>query len=284
MRRALPPRSCRALLAAGLLLTAAAQASTVVPMSVPTLADHAAQVIVGRVTAIRSYWAENPRRIESAVSFEQVEYLKGRLADARDTFELVVPGGEVDGMRMALCCAPELRVGDRWMLFLLPSYHTHPVVGVFQGAFLITSDADGVERVVTRTHGRETPVLGVGIDGFVQYAAGEETDAQEQLVAAHNMRLVASTQRSAPPIAYADFVQQLAPMLAASRQFELTAPAGRADIAPYRAVPLQYSRLERQRRADKKPGAAPPRVRSTAGAKPLPADAQPDKAAKEVQP
>jgi hypothetical protein len=256
-------------LAAGLAGWAVAQASTVIPMSVATLADNAGQVIVGRVAAVRCYRADNPRRIESEVMLEGVEYLKGRLADSSDRFTLIVPGGEVDKLRMTVCCAPDLRIGEKWMLFLLPTYHTFPVVGIFQGAFLIKADKDGVERVISRTHGRETSVAGIGADGFVQYVADAAADARDYLVGADNMRLVTPDAQKAEPIAFADFVTQLAPVLAASRDHQLKAPAGRPEIVELRAVPLQYSRMEKQRQAEKHGAKSPTPPRGEGGAVPM---------------
>ncbi|HRX84911.1 MAG TPA: hypothetical protein P5572_07830 [Phycisphaerae bacterium] len=276
-------RACAAAWALCAVCALTAQASTVVPMDVKTLADDAGQVVVGRVASVRSYWADNPRRIESEVTLERVDYLKGRLADSSDAFTLIVPGGEVGKMRMTVCCAPELHVGEKWMLFLLPTYHTFPVVGIFQGAFLIQADADGVERVVSRTHGVETPVLGVGDDGFVQYAAAETADAREQLVAAHNMRLVTPQSRSASPVRYTDFVKQLAPVLTASRDYALTAPAGQPRIVQYQAVPLQMSRMEKRRAAERSGDEPRPELRGAGKARKLPAGNQPKTAGEEGQ-
>lgn len=259
-------------LAAGLSGWAVADASTVTPMSASTLADQAGQVIVGRVAAVRSYWADDPRRIESEITLEGVEYLKGRLADSTDRFTLIVPGGEVDKMRMSVCCAPDLRIGEKWMLFLLPTYHTHPVVGIFQGAFLIKLDTDGVERVVSRYHGRETAVTGVGADGFVQYAGGEPADVHAQLLVAENMRLVTPQAEKARPISWADFTAQLAPILSASRDHQLTAPAGKPAIVKLRPVPLQLSPMEKQRQAEKRPAEPTPPLRGEGAARRGPAN------------
>ena len=276
------PRLLLLVLAAGLAAWPTAQASTVAPMSVATLADHAGQVVVGRVAAVRSYWADNPRRIESEVTFVGVEYLKGRLADSTDRFTLIVPGGEVDKLRMTVCCAPELRVGEKWLLFLLPTYHTHPVVGIYQGAFLIKPDADGVERVVSRAEGRETGVAGVGADGFVRYAPSAAADPQELLQGAEHMRLVTPRAEAAAPIAYTDFVAQLAPVLAASRDHQLTAPAGRPVIVKSRAVPLKLSPMEQRRQAEKKAGAPAPQLRGSGAARPGVPTTQPSAKGEEV--
>jgi hypothetical protein len=235
-------------------------------MSAAGMADHAAQVIVGRVAEVRSYWADNPRRIESEVTLEDVEYLKGRLAESESRFTLIVPGGQVGEMRMSICCAPELRVGEKWMLFLLPEYRTYPVVGLSQGAFLIKADADGVERVVSRTHGVETAVTGIGADGFIQHVAPEAADAHAHLVSAEKMRLVQSAPADAKAITYQDFVAELAPVLAASRRHVLDQPAGQRVAVTYKAVPLGMSEFERQRRTARQAEEPAPPLRGAGAA------------------
>ena len=65
-------------------------------------------------------------------------------------------------VRAAACCgtalaflfmasAPAFAAGEKWILFLLPTYKTFPVVGLSHGAFRVPTDTDGVERVF---HGR----------------------------------------------------------------------------------------------------------------------------------
>ncbi|MFQ5496104.1 MAG: hypothetical protein ACE5EX_12070, partial [Phycisphaerae bacterium] len=130
------------------LLSRPARATTVVPMTLATIADHAGQVILADITVVRSAWADNPRRIETTITLSPVEYLKGAPGTASaSTFTLIVPGGTVGDTQMRITGAPDFRVGDRWMLCLLPTYKTHPVVGVSRGAFKIVSDDRGVQRV-----------------------------------------------------------------------------------------------------------------------------------------
>jgi hypothetical protein len=113
-------------------------------------------------------------------------------------------------------------------------------------------------------------------------------DAQESLVAADNMRLVtpplqAAGKPSTPPIAYADFVAELAPVLAGSRDHQLTAPAGRPVIVPLRAVPLQPSPMEQRRRAEKGAGhAGAPPPRGLDAARPIAPTTQPSTKGQEV--
>ncbi|MCD4669343.1 MAG: hypothetical protein K8S14_02735 [Actinomycetia bacterium] len=239
-----------ALIALGVVFAWAATpavASTVVPMNLDTIADHSGQVVVGRVTEVRSYWADNPRRIESEVTFDNVEYLKGRLSGSTDKFSLIVPGGTVDDMRMAVCCAPVFKVGDKWALCLLSAYKTFPVVGLYQGAFLVQPDAKGIERIAYRRHGVVEPISGFGADGFVRVAHNGRRSAEAHLREANGVRVKFATADDEPgeAMSYAEFVARISPVLAASRDHKLSAPAGRRILVQPTAVPLQRSALQR---------------------------------------
>ncbi len=203
-----------------------AGATTIAPIDAQSAADLAGQVIHGRVTSIHSYWVENPRRIESAVALEQVEYLKGATAASTDSFTLIVPGGQVGSIKLRIAGAPEFVVGQKWMLFLLPSYRTFPTVGVDQWAFRIQTGGDGVERVFA-TDGRV--VTGIDENGFPTHVASPATGVDDKLVAASGLRVdkgpgVAGTGQAA---ALSDFLERLRPILSRSRDHALTQPAGR---------------------------------------------------------
>lgn len=216
---------------------APARAGNVVPMSVEALADLAGQVIVGRVATVRSYWADAPRRIESEITFAEVTYLKGALATSGDTFSLVLPGGTVGETTMRIGCAPVFAVGEKWVLFLLPTYQTFPVVGMTQGAFRVVADGLGVERVFDA---EAAPLAGVGADGLIR-ATGSQAPAASRLREAHRVSLVPQgvIASEGQAVSLADFVKQLQPILATSRDHQLEQPAGRRELVSYTAVPLR---------------------------------------------
>ena len=225
------------------LVASTATAGTVVPMNLEALADHAGQVLVGRVMSVRSYWVDSGapgRRIESEVIFEQVEYFKGALGDSTPTFALVVPGGTIGETRMRVCSAPRFAAGDKWVLFLLPTYRTFPVVGLYQGAFLVRTDANGVERVYQVRH--ETPARVVGFDpeGFIQVAGRRRTSPHEHLVGADNAVLKAEAERTgaAEAVSYQDFVTRVRSAVTHSRDHHLDEPAGRPERVHHRGEPL----------------------------------------------
>ncbi len=235
-----------------MLFATPAQASSVVPMTLTTMSDHAGQVIVGEVTQRRSYWAENPRRIETEVTFENVEYLKGALPDSSPVFKLVVPGGKVGTMQMRVCCAPIFAQGEKWVLFLLPTYKTFPVAGLHQGAYRIYRDEEGKERVGNAFN---IPVDGVDADGFVRSAGKRAWNPHHQhLRAEHQVRVKEFVSHSGEPrepgepaepgegMAYEAFLYTIRPLLACSKDHHLTEPAGRRVLVEeYRVAPLRKS-------------------------------------------
>ncbi len=221
-------------------LTGLAPASTVEPMNLDTLADLAGQAIVGRISAVESYWtADTPRRIESRVTLEQVEYLKGAPADASTTFTLIVPGGRIGDTRMQVCCTPTFTVGDKWVLFLLPQYRAFPVVGLFQGSFLARPDENGIERIHHMRHDRLEPITGFDDEGFARVAGTSDVHAEQRLVGANGARLKpTATTTAAPAMALDDFLKQVRPILNRSRAHDLKAPAGQPVREPLQARPL----------------------------------------------
>ncbi len=223
---------------AALLGAAAGHATTVVPMSLATLADHAGQVLLGEVVAVRSYWADNPRRIETEVRLTGVEYLKGALPDSRPEFTLIVPGGTVGTVTARIGCAPEFALGDRWLLFLLPEYRVFPTVGVGQGAFRIRSDPDGTPRVFTADGDAVVTIDDNDFPHTARICGG--TSAETRLVARRGLRVRVRTSANPPPaLTLDDFRARLAPVLAASRDHGLTQPAGRPVHVQWQARPLR---------------------------------------------
>ena len=251
-----------ALAVAAALMTSApsALASTVAPMTVTEMADYAGQVLIGEVTAVRAYWADNPRRIESEVTFDSVDYLKAAPADKSAPFTLIVPGGQVGDMQMRLCCAPQFAVGDKWLLFVLPTYKTFPVVGLYRGAFAIRPDDAGIERVYYARHGELSAVTGIAPDGMVQESMPTaHHDPNEHLHSGHNVNITAQTKAApAEALTAQAFIDQLRPVLAASKEYQLTEPAGRRIVVQPPTTTLKMSRAQQARDAATSDKSGPP--------------------------
>lgn len=218
-----------------------ARGSTVLPMTIQELADAAGQAIDAVVESTDSAWSADHTTIRTTVRFRDVRYLKGRLADSTDTFELVVPGGTVGDAQLILTGAPLFKVGQRWLLFLHPTYNVHPVVGIFRGAFRIDERPTGEARVLDSAG---LTVVGIDERGLIRVAPPASTSAQRaaRIVGAASDSVVGVYERTAPPVVpmgYDRFLEQLAPVLLNSKDHGLTAPAGRPTGLRARAVPFQ---------------------------------------------
>ncbi|MCB9855143.1 MAG: hypothetical protein H6818_05595 [Phycisphaerales bacterium] len=239
-------------------------AGTVVPMSVATMADYSAQVIVAEIGEMTPRWADNPRRIETTVELLNIEYLKGGYDGAPLQRTLVVPGGCIGEKQLRICCAPEFQTGQRWLLFLLPEYKTFPTVGIGQGAFRIVTDQTGAAHVFQ--HGG-LPVSGMNDESWIEYAVQPQAHVHGQASsAASNMRVVdRSKDAAAGLMTFAEFRYAIQPVLDASRDHKLTQPAGRHVPVKLRPVPIRTAAAEESktgaRPMRKPPEAAPIRQR-----------------------
>lgn len=121
------------------LLVAPAQAVTVAPLSFAELVRQSSRVVYARVVEVRSQWTEDRRRIESLVTVEIVQSLKGTAAG-----ELVVtvPGGQVGRYLNLMPGAPVFTRGDLAVLFLTARGARLPITtGFTQGIYRVTRDA-----------------------------------------------------------------------------------------------------------------------------------------------
>lgn len=224
-------------------VTSETRGSTVVPMTLETISDHAGQVITGTIVSVSSYEADEPRRIESEITLAQVEYLKGALPDSTEAFSFIVPGGTVGQTHLHIGGTPIFRVGEDWILFLLPTYKTFPVVGLSHGAFRIVPDGNGVQRVVSASF---NPLTSIDKQGFASFAGNSATatgGTAANLVKATNVRVtITDAQKpSVQGMALEDFLALLQPILANSTDHNLTEPAGRRVLVQYTPVPLELA-------------------------------------------
>jgi hypothetical protein len=139
----------RRFLACGLLvcLSVALHATVIVPIEFRELVTIAPVIVHGRVVDVRSEWVDGRRAIETFVTIQADEYLKGNLGE---TVILRVPGGQMGRYRTVFVGAPEFRDGDEVVLFLKhagPSYAY--IIGLSQGAFRVVADARTGRRMVT---------------------------------------------------------------------------------------------------------------------------------------
>ncbi len=219
----------------------ATRASSVLPMTVSEMADAAGQIIDGVVDSVQCQWSPDGSTITTRVRFRSVVYLKGELATSADTFEIVVPGGHVGDARLRLTGAPHFEVGGRWLLFIRPTYNVYPVVGIFHGAFRIKRGPDDVAKVYDVGGGA---ILGIDTRGYVRSTATAPQPARgDGFILGGQSASIRGVLPVSPVVAaslsYDQFLDQIRPIIAASRDHALTQPAGLPRRIPVRATSLR---------------------------------------------
>jgi hypothetical protein len=112
-----------------------------------TLAGEARAIAHGRVVALESRWTDDRRAIETLVTLEVEEYLKGDLGPA---VTLRVPGGDMGPYRSIMLGAPHFVQGEDVIVFLAATGPAVPhLLGLAQGVFRVSGDAALGPRVVT---------------------------------------------------------------------------------------------------------------------------------------
>jgi|GEM_PF-1702882 len=220
-------------------IATAARASSVVNMNGERLSHHAGQVIRADIATVESYFADNPKRIETRLSLTNIDYWKGGYDGAPESFELVVPGGRVGKSQMRICCAPDFKPGQQWVLFLLPQYKTFPTVGLGQGSFLIKADETGVQHVYQEGF---AGITGISDAGDFQYAIYDQRPAHAHAA------LDGLTVRAAQPTPHkklmtlAEFRKALQPILDGSHDYRMTKPAGERIPVIYHPTSLKQTK------------------------------------------
>jgi hypothetical protein len=138
------------------LLSARTDAITVVPMTFEQLVSEAAAVVYARVSEVRGQWTTDRQSINSIVTLESLQYLKG---DLGPVVSMRLPGGEAGGVINVLPGAPTLRDGDLLVLFLKargPALLT--TLGLGQGIFRVALDRRSRAMLVTPPPLKESAV------------------------------------------------------------------------------------------------------------------------------
>jgi hypothetical protein len=124
-----------------------ARSTVLVSADLGELTREARAIARGRVVALESRWAADRRSIETVVSLEVEEYLKGGLGAV---LQFRVPGGRVGRYRNIIAGAPEFAVDQRIVVFLGARGPTVPfVLGFNQGVFRVVPSDEGVGWTVT---------------------------------------------------------------------------------------------------------------------------------------
>jgi hypothetical protein len=137
-----------AVLTALLLILTAVPARAIVYVSTdfPTLVADARAIVVGRVVALESRWNDGRHGIETLVTLEVEQYLKG---DLGTSVTVRTPGGQIGPYLSVMPGAPRFAEGDEVALFLAGNGPALPhVLGLGQGVFRIVVDGAGRRVVV----------------------------------------------------------------------------------------------------------------------------------------
>lgn len=218
--------------------------TNVEPMPMTEAADHAAAVVVGTIVDLESRWTVDPPGMQSVVTLENVEYLKGTPTSTASSFHLTVPGGTIGETSSRIAGAPDWKLGERWILFVLPEYRTFPIVGIWEGAFRVREDSLGNRRVFDVLG---SPILGIDGNGFIIGQRNQEFNARFRLRETRSVEVVETGGKAVSVadsdvhvISYESFVAQLRPILENSRQYP-DSPIGRPVPVHYTPVPLRPS-------------------------------------------
>ena len=141
-------------------------ATTIVPADLGALSHDAIAIVRGRVAAVDGRWTDDRRTIETIVTLDVDEYLKGDLGRA---VQFRVPGGLLGRFRSIVVGAPRFAVDDRVIVFLGSRGPMIPfIVGFSQGIYRVVRDG-------SRDTWRVTPPLmpSAAIDSPVRIVRGD---------------------------------------------------------------------------------------------------------------
>ena len=153
-----PFRVVWVLAAVALLSLTTVHATTVLPVDFDEMVGRAHTVVRGRVVAVRAQETTGRRSIESLVTLDVVEVVKGS-----NSSELVfrVPGGRVGRYRRIMVGVPEFAPGDDVVVFLSGTFPVIPMpFGLSQGVYRVHRDASGRVLVNGPHAGQEGLVRG----------------------------------------------------------------------------------------------------------------------------
>lgn len=148
---------CRALLFAVFASSPAAQATSVIEVTLEEMLQHSALAFEGQVTRVQV--RENSRRdIHTRVTFEIIDVIKGEMTGKKLTLDFL--GGALAGRKVSVSNMQMPELNERGIYFVESPVRNqvHPLYGWSQGHLRLEQGAAGTQRVFTRS-GR--PVSGI---------------------------------------------------------------------------------------------------------------------------
>jgi hypothetical protein len=133
--------SVRKLVRFGILVAclAPARAATLARLTLADMVSNSSAIVHGRVTGASTAWQGSI--IHTHYQIQVIEQWKGA---TQSSVDVAVPGGVLNGIRQTFSGAPDLNIGQEYVLFLWTSRHgiTY-TLGFTQGVFSLSKNASG---------------------------------------------------------------------------------------------------------------------------------------------
>lgn len=181
--------------ACALLVSAAAHATIMLPLTVEEMAQEASAVVRARVVDRSAEWDRERKRIYTTTTLEISDAIKG---DVSRRIQVRTLGGEADGVGMKVAGTPQFAMGEEVLVFLRPdpgAPAVHQVIGMAQGKYQLRQDEHG--RVVAAPSLDGIAFATPGVDGVLR-AGGHAPAVPEQSYVELRQRIVAAAAASAP--------------------------------------------------------------------------------------
>ena len=153
------------LVVTALMFKASVSAMVVLPAEFNEMVAASQTIVHGRVVDVRSYETAGRMTIESLVTVQVLDAIKGQgplgPAEAGRYIYFKLPGGQVGRYRRIMVGAPQCERGDELVLFLKGSAPAVPMpFGLTQGVYRVSRAATGQATVM--------PVVNAGADRVVR--------------------------------------------------------------------------------------------------------------------
>jgi hypothetical protein len=149
------------------------------------LVDLAEIILVGTVNDAYSEWGEGKLAgtIFTVLTFDDLDVIKGDVPGT--TYEFRHVGGRIGDLIHSYEGLPRLSVGARYVLFISGDTNTlFPLVGIGQGAFIVTRDDGASTEKVQTINGLD--VLGIADDRIVTSGSDEPVTLEQFLTHIEN--------------------------------------------------------------------------------------------------
>jgi len=138
----------RSILVGFVVALAAAQAplgaTTLLQLSLNDMIQQSTGIVQATVTGVRTDYRGSDIYTYYQLQVSEDWRSSGLTPTAPTQVEVAVPGGAVRGVRQTVAGAPSLTVGQQYVVFLWTSKSgLTQVIGLSQGLFLVTADANG---------------------------------------------------------------------------------------------------------------------------------------------